>query len=109
MSIQTGHLNGFTPSGRIPVDGSFDTIFAVPGTTSFALRGLAFPGVAQSRCRNRKKSVRPSSSHNSEWAVLSRKRWAAHGIGASSRTGASAGLDIAGEGNGAGEGDRTLV
>jgi hypothetical protein len=81
MSIQTGHLNGLTPSGRILVDGSFDTIFAVPGPTSSALRGLAFPGVAQSRRRNIKKSVRPSSSHNSEWAVLSRKRWAAHGMG----------------------------
>jgi hypothetical protein len=43
MSIQTGHLNGLTPSGRILVDGSFDTVFAVPGPTSSALRCAAWP------------------------------------------------------------------
>ena len=54
MSIQTGQLNSFTPSGRVVINGSIDTIFAVPEPTPIALLGLGFLGLALSRRRTRK-------------------------------------------------------
>ncbi len=54
MSIQTGQLNRFEPSGRVVINGSIDTIFAVPEPTPIALLGLGFLGLALSRRRARK-------------------------------------------------------
>jgi hypothetical protein len=54
LSIQTGQLNSFTPSGRVSINGSIDTIFAVPEPTPIALLGLGFLGLALSRRRAKK-------------------------------------------------------
>lgn len=49
LTIETGQLNGFTPSGQVTINGSIDTIFAVPEPTSTALLGLGLLSFAVSR------------------------------------------------------------
>lgn len=65
MSIQTGQLDSFTPSGRASINGSIDTIFAVPEPTPIALLGLGLlawrcPAAGQEKNKRLPPSAKPT-------------------------------------------------